>query len=226
MGYDTDKARTYQDGHTTVMHHEYKVAYKTARDLLGVLAGSVLDYGCGTGHSSRLLKSWGATKVVGVEQDQSMLDVAKAQANEGIEYILISNNDLSGIEETFTTALSSFVLLEIQTKEELKKLTQAVYEKLIPGAPYVIIALNPNAVPYNSRLITIVGAEDFKGESGQQIEVTLNTQPPLHFRDYFWTEQDDQDVLESAGFKIIEMRKPISEEGQTVSPFLVIKAVK
>jgi hypothetical protein len=46
------------------------------------------------------------------------------------------------------------------------------------------------------------------------------------FHDYYWTEEDQRSILENAGFRIEQISKPISAEGQEISPFMIIHAVK
>jgi len=215
----------YQLKHKLISN-EYKPAYKLARKIFGNLEGRVLDYGCGIGKSSRLLIKWGAGSVLGVDSDETALDRAKRYKNNGIEYRLISKNDLSDVDGHFAAAFSSFVTVEISTKDELKRMANAIYDKLVSGGTYIMIAHNEDAVPYESPMISIRGVNGFNNQSGQQLDVEVRTSPPMYFRDYYWKITDYKEVLENVGFKIEEISTAKPEEGKDISPFIVIKAIK
>lgn len=52
----------------------------TVRRLTGPLQGeSALDLACGEGFYSRLLKAWGAGRVVGVDMSPNMIELARPQ---------------------------------------------------------------------------------------------------------------------------------------------------
>ena len=219
--YDHRKAEVYNE-----FMGEYIVAYDKALAMMGDIKDKrVLDQGCGTGKSSRLLRKEGAV-VVGVDKNPEMLSATRSSDATGIEYFLIENNDLAGIEGQFDGAFCTFVFLEVSKREELEQMVRAVYDKLKPNSLYVIVTNNPDAIGYESDFIKLESGEGFTGESGQSVIDTVKLDPPLVFHDYYWTEEDQRSILENAGFRIEQISTPISAEGQEISPFMIIHAVK
>ncbi len=93
--------------------------YLAFRDLPAVFAEhvtgrSALDFGCGTGRSSRFLKSLGFD-VVGVDISRPMLDKARELDPDG-DYRHVSDTDLSSVgRHTFDLVLSTFTFDNMAT---------------------------------------------------------------------------------------------------------------
>jgi ubiquinone/menaquinone biosynthesis C-methylase UbiE len=92
---------------------EWEGTYQLVRrDLPGILREHVtgrraLDFGCGTGRSTRLLRACGF-EVVGIDIATSMIERAKALDPEG-DYRLIHNGDLARLpSEAFDLVLAAF----------------------------------------------------------------------------------------------------------------------
>src|SRR5688572_8978019 len=87
----------------------YYLAY---RDLPAIISKHVqgkkaMDFGCGTGRSTRFLRQLGCN-VVGVDIAEQMLTLARLRDPEG-EYILIPDGDLLGFAaDTYDLVLSVF----------------------------------------------------------------------------------------------------------------------
>ncbi len=220
--YNSQTARAYQET-TDENIYESEAAFKAARKMLGNLeARTVLDFGCGTGRSSRLLRQWGAQKVIGVDQNSNMITVAQTLPREGIEYYLLPRKDIPKADK----ALSACVLMEIGTKKELQKVHRLIAETLTVGGEYVAIVNNALAIPYESEQISIRPSLSFLGNSGDIILAAIKGEKPFEFRDHYWTVEDYKDIFESTGFKLREVRIPKPQRKQQTSPYLVLKAVK
>lgn len=220
--YTTPNAQAYQSS-TSVNIYEVEMAFRAAQGMLGDLSSqTVLDFGCGTGRSSRLLRQWGAQRVVGVDHNPNMLAVAQSLPSEGIEYRLLQGDPLPKVEK----ALSAFVLMEIENEPELRRVHRMIARTLPPGGEYVAITNNADAVPYESEQISIRPSLNFEYASGDIVLATIKGPPPFEFKDHYWTPEDYEKTLKAAGFRLRDTKIPTPREGQSTSPSLVLRAVR
>ncbi len=220
--YNQHSARTYQDT-TTGNIYETEMAFQAAREMLGNLKSqTVLDFGCGTGRSSRLLHDWGAQLVIGLDSNPNMIAVAQTLPHQGIEYRLLQAGNLPQVDRAF----SAFVLMEVESKEKLQQIHRAIAQTLPAGGEYIAITNNAQALPYDSEQISIRPALDFEWQSGEIVLATIKGEKPFEFRDHHWTLEDYKKVLETSGFQLREARIPRPRRNQETSPYLVLKAVR
>ena len=124
------------------------------RRWLGDLAGlSVLDLACGDGMGSRLLKRWGAARVVAVDISPEMIRLARQHEEAqplGVEYRVADAATLGKIGE-FDRVTASYFLHYAQDREQLLRMVQTVYDNLEPGQLFVASNANPNQPPQIGR---------------------------------------------------------------------------
>ena len=91
-------------------------------DILGDITGkSVLDLACGEGFYSRLLRLRGASRVVGMDVSQKMVELARAAEAEmplDIEYV-VGDARAFRTTEIFDVVTASYLLNYAQTEEQL-----------------------------------------------------------------------------------------------------------
>src|SRR5689334_18853868 len=112
---------------------------------LGDLTGlSVLDLACGDGMGTRLLKRWGAARVVGVDISPQMIALARQQEDAqsmGIEYQVADAATLGKIGE-FGRVSAAYLLHYAENREQLRRMAQTVYDNLKPGQHFVASIAN------------------------------------------------------------------------------------
>ena len=81
---------------------------------------SALDFGCGAGRSTRIIKEHGL-KVIGVDTSSEMIDQARNISND-IKYILIEKNCFKNVGDQYDLIFVSFVLMELSSKQEITEL--------------------------------------------------------------------------------------------------------
>ena len=220
--YNKQSAPAYQET-TSETIFEINIAFENAREVLGKLTSqTVLDFGCGTGRSSRLLRHWGAQQVIGLDQNPNMIAVAQTLPREGIEYRLLREENLPQVDKAF----SAFVLMEIESIEKLQQIHRTIAQTLPAGGKYVAITNNSEALPYDSEQISIYPALDFKYNSGDIMLATIKGEKPFEFRDHYWTLEDYTRVLEATGFQLREARIPQPRKNHKTSPYLVLSAIR
>ncbi len=117
---------------------------------LGDLTGlSVLDMACGDGMGTRLLKRWGAARVVGVDISAQMIALARQREDAepmGIEYRVADAATLGKIG-SFDRVSAAYLLHYAESREQLLQMMQTVYANLEPGQQLVASITNPLQPP-------------------------------------------------------------------------------
>jgi SAM-dependent methyltransferase len=112
---------------------------------LGDLTGrSVLDLACGDGMGTRLLKQWGAARVVGVDISPQMIALAQQREDAeplGIEYRVADAATLGRIGE-FDRVSAAYLLHYAENRDQLRQMAQTAYDNLKPGQQFVASIAN------------------------------------------------------------------------------------
>ena len=112
---------------------------------LGDLAGlSVLDLACGDGMGTRLLKRWGAARVVGVDVSPQMIALARQQEDAqpmGIEY-RVADAATRGKIGSFDRVTAAYLLHYAENREQLLQMVRTAYDNLEPGQHFVASIAN------------------------------------------------------------------------------------
>lgn len=117
---------------------------------LGDLAGlSVLDLACGDGMGTRLLRRWGAARVVGADVSSQMIGLARQQEDAqplGIEYRVADAATLGGIGP-FDRVNAAYLLHYASSREQLLGMARTIHDNLVPGGHFVASIANPLRPP-------------------------------------------------------------------------------
>jgi ubiquinone/menaquinone biosynthesis C-methylase UbiE len=188
----------------------YYLAY---RDLPSVLKRHVngkkaLDYGCGSGRSTRFLKNLGFD-VVGVDISKDMIKEALRHDKEG-KYCRIKSGSVPFKNSTFDVIFSTMVFVEIPSKEEMTKILREFNRVLKDSGTVIIVTktvegYNGNWVSFNCDF-----PENKKLSSGERAKVCIKGSDIVLY-DYFWAESDYNHVFSDSGFEVIESLKPMPE---------------
>lgn len=162
----------------------------SVQSALGDVAGaSAIDYACGTGHYSRLLKRLGAKNVLGVDLSPAMIETARQEENEkslGIVY-KVADAATMAVFGSFDVATAVFLFNYAEDEQTLNRMFQSVAANIKPDARLVAVVPNPDFIngrrdtlPYGFFLeeigkgpmhlrvrMTFVGAEEFSIEFTQ-----------------------------------------------------------
>ena len=228
-GYDAADAERYKK--LGIEGTTYAVAFEGIEDLLGNIKGQrVLDYGCGPGRSAKFLKGLGAETVVAVDNNEHMIDTARVEADPEIECHLIKDSIPVG-EGTVDAALSNYVFLEIGDKSEMKKICSEIYRVLKPNGTFVLSTVNPESFGHEFK--TYRHDERIEYKSGDKVGCTVKTEGgEIRIEeDFYWQEEDFREAFEEAGFKILNIEKPLAKgEGwkseTKIAPAIIFKCRK
>jgi len=205
----------------------WKIGFDEAARILNPYKGKkVLDYGSGTGRSSRFLKSLGL-EVVGVDNDPKMVEFAREHNLDMDYYSLDSNTKIPFNDETFNACFASFVHVTISSRVEFYQIQEEVSRILKPYGLFVILTANPRMWGHEYHSFFNHMPDDFRGKSGDRIYVELKENPPICGYDYFWEYEDYLSDLYDFNFHQCNDEYPLPvNDLTTIPPFMLITAHK
>lgn len=192
----------------------YFLAY---RDLPSILlkhsqGTRALDFGCGTGRSTRFLRKIGFDPVVGVDIAEQMLAQARERDRRG-EYLLVDDGDLGNLRsETYDVILSVFTFDNVPTMEKKVSLLGSLKQLLNSGGCIVSVVSSPEIYLNEwASFSTKNYPENRDAKSGDKVRIVmLDVEDRRPVEDVLWTEEDYNRVYEKAGLKTIEIYRPLA----------------
>ncbi len=183
------------------------LAYRDLKQMIDrhVSGDKGLDYGCGAGFSSRLLKSFGFN-VWGIDVSDHMLEAARRQ-NDGITYEKITNSTIPFPDKSFDVVLATLVLLDIPSLQMMKDALKEIARVLKENGVFLAVTIS-EVFPYNDWISAKPDTHDRKLTSGDNFKVYLPLSD-ITFNDYFYTKDDYISAIESANLKINIIHEPL-----------------
>lgn len=190
--------------------------YLAFRDLPAILAAHVtgtraLDFGCGTGRSSRLLEKLGF-KVTGVDISEDMLRIARA-ADPGGDYRLVPGDNLSEFAAgTFGLVLSAFTFDNIPQAIKAR-IFGDLRELLASKGVIVSIVSSPEIYTHEwASFTTKAFPENASARSGDVVRIIVTDhQDRRPVEDFVCTDEAYREVYRQAGLEAVEMLKPLAK---------------
>ena len=171
-----------------------------------------LDYGCGAGRSTRLLRYLGFN-VTSVDTSQKMIKQAMNIDPDGL-YSVIKSGDLPYDDGTFDLVYSSLVLFDITTLAEMTSICREIQRVLKDGGTFIVVTGSVGMYKYE--YLTIEGRfpENQNLKSGDLAK--LHIKPvDITFSDVYWEDRDYKKVFDDAGLNLIETRYPIGLKSES-----------
>lgn len=207
---DSNRADAYA---TLEFANTYYLAY---RDLPAILAKHVtgtraLDFGCGTGRSTRLLRKLGFD-VTGVDVSEDMLRIARGIDPLG-DYRLVPGDNFSELEVgTFDLVLSAFTFdnipgaLKVRIFRDLGRL-------LTPRGAIASIVSSPEIYTHEWASFTTKNfPENASARSGDVVRIIVTDhRDGRPVEDILWTDESYQDVYKEANLQAIQVLKPLAK---------------
>ena len=201
---------------------------------------SVLDLGCGYGHNCIDFVRRGASRVVGVDISEKMLEVAKSESSDDkIQYVNMSMTDIDKLNEKFDFIYSSLAFHYVEDFDEFAK---KMFSVLDSGGELLFSQEHPIITA------TVDGNGHFnKDENGKRVSYTFSNYNEPGERKIHWyvdgvikyhrTFSNVVNALTKTGFVIEEICEPVPEEWaikklptavkEYIKPnFLIVKARK
>jgi SAM-dependent methyltransferase len=205
---------TYACAYATLeFQNTYYLAY---RDLPTILADSVagpraLDFGCGTGRSTRFLRAHGFD-VTGVDIAVDMIREAR-QRDPGGDYRLMGAGDFSGLEPgSFDLVLSVFTFDNVPTRAKKVSLFKALGSLLSPRGRLINVVSSP-AIYVNEW--ASFSTKDFPGNwlagPGDVVRtIILDSGNSTPVEDVLWPDESYRHVFKRASLEVLAMHRPLA----------------
>ncbi|MEP0827239.1 MAG: class I SAM-dependent methyltransferase [bacterium] len=191
----------------------YYLAY---RDLPSLIARNArgkraLDFGCGTGRSSRFLKNLGFD-VTGIDISASMIAKAR-ELDPGGNYSLVpdSESGLQSLDLEVDLVLSAFTFDNIPTREKKIALFKGLGGILSHKGCLVNLVSSPEI--YRHEWVSF-STKDFpenrQARSGDRVKIIITAVDDSRpVEDIVWEDADYRQVYQEAGLEIVEIHSPL-----------------
>ena len=191
----------------------YHLAFRDLPEILHthVNGSAALDFGCGTGRSTRLLRQLGF-EVAGVDISAEMIARARAIDPQG-DYRLIPDDDMSALPRAgFSLIQSAFTFDNIPGAETKIRLFRSLRELLRPDGILVNTVSTPEI--YVNEWASF-STEDFpenqNAKPGDPVKIiTTDFEDRSPAADILWPHASYLEVYDRSGLEVLEVRKPLA----------------
>lgn len=215
-----DFSNTYEDAKYAEayakleFHNTYYLAYRDLPELIfeHVKGRKAIDFGCGTGRSTRFLQKLGFD-AIGIDISEDMIKKAREIDPEG-DYRLIKDDDFSQVQEnTYDLVLSAFTFDNIPTMEKKVKLFRQI-RNLLQGEGKMINLVSAPEIYVNewASFSTKDFPQNKSARSGDIVRIIItDLEDKKPVEDIIWTDESYKDVYKQAGLESIKTHKPLAK---------------
>jgi SAM-dependent methyltransferase len=195
----------------------YYLAYRDLPEIIleNVKGREALDFGCGTGRSTRFLKKIGFS-VVGVDISEDMIRKARELDSEG-DYRLIGDGDFSQFMDcAYDLVLSVFTFDNISTVEKKVTNFRGLGRLLNSESRIVNVVSSPEIYTHEwASFSTKDFPENKHAKSGDKVRIIqTDIEDKRPVVDIVWTDESYREVFEKAGLELIKTYKPLAKENE------------
>jgi len=190
----------------------YYLAYRDLPEIAAKYAPgrAALDFGCGTGRSSRFLRRLGF-EVTGIDISEDMLRKAR-QTDPGGDYRLVADGDLGPLAPGYDLALSAFTFDNIPAEDKLS-LFKKLARLLKPQGVLVNLVSSPEIYwhEWASFSTRDYAVDNRKAKSGDTVLiVTTDFEDRRPCADVLCADDAYQSLYAHAGLQVVETRRPLA----------------
>jgi SAM-dependent methyltransferase len=217
---DEERARAYA---TLEFPGTYYLAF---RDLPALIrryshgALRALDFGCGTGRSTRFLRNLGL-EIIGVDISQAMLDQARALDPSG-DYCVVRDNIVTEFApSSFDVILAAFTFDNIPTDEAKAEALSGLSTLLAPNGSMFLLVSSP-AIYVNewASFSTRDFPENRHARDGDRVRIVMLDVPDRRpVEDVLCTDANYRSLFANAALKLRETLNPLAT-GQEAIPWV------
>lgn len=198
----------------------YYLAYRDLPEIIlkHTEIGKAIDFGCGTGRSTRFLKKLGFDPT-GIDISQNMLNLAKGIDPYG-KYLLVNDGNYShlGLGE-YELVQSIFTFDNISGWENRTKILAGLRDLLKPSGR--IVCLDSSHELYTNEWVSFTTRdfyENWNAKTGDIVrDIILDIEDKSPVEDIYWTDRDYEKLFALAGLKIEATYRPMGYEGESIN---------
>jgi SAM-dependent methyltransferase len=176
-----------------------------------------LDFGCGTGRSSRFLESHGFT-TIGVDISAAMLEQARQRAPRG-NYRLVTLRSLVDFTERFDLVLAAFTFDNIPTNEAKAEALRGLRGVLAPAGSVIIIVSSPAIYHHEwASFSTKDFPENQRARDGDVVRIVMLDVPDRRpVEDVLCGDSQYRELFAMAGLEVREMIQPLATGSEPIA---------
>ena len=213
---DVSRADAYA---TLEFANTYHLAY---RDLPAIMSEHVagtkaLDFGCGTGRSTRFLRKL-RFNVTGVDISEDMLRIARALDPSGV-YRMVPGDNLTEFDsESFDLIVSLFTLDNVPSAAKVRIFSD-LRNLLRPAGTIVSVVSSPEIYTHEWASFTTKDfPENASAGSGDVVRIVVTDhQDRRPVEDILWTDESYQEVYREASLQAVQVYKPLAKGDEPYS---------
>lgn len=221
--YPVTHDNVYEDDHRAEAYAKlefpgtYYLAYRDIPDIISkyVKGKIALDFGCGTGRSTRFLKQLGF-ECIGVDISENMLKLARAVDSEG-DYRLVKEGDMDRFDKSsFDLIMSAFTFDNIPTAEIKIANFRAIGRLLKPEGIVINLVSSPEIyVNEWASFTTRDFPENKNAGSGDVVKIVMkDVEDKRPVEDIVWSDKSYREVYDAAGLEIVEALWPLANDSE------------
>lgn len=210
----------------------YYLAYRDLPEIIRrhVSGDRAVDFGCGTGRSTRFLQGLGFT-TTGIDISGEMIALAREADREG-RYRLIEEGKLEGVPERAAhLVLSAFTFDNVPDLARKETILRGLVGLLADGGRIVNLVSSPEIYLHEwASFSTRDYPENAGARSGDKVRIIItDTDDPRPVEDVVCTETDYRALAHRVGLRSLEVARPlgrpedpcawVSEE--TIAPWMI-----
>ncbi len=198
----------------------YHLAFRDLRALIEqhVTGKRGLDFGCGTGRSTRYIEGLGLT-AVGVDVSEEMVAEARAASPSG-DYRVIPDGDLSSLSGSeFDLVLSTFTFDNIATAPKKVLLLKQLRDMLGSDGRMINLVSSPEIyVNEWASFSTKDFPENKNARTGDLVRIVmLDVDDGRPVEDVVWEHEDYLKLYDDAGLEVIATERPLATGDEGVA---------
>ena len=214
---DVTRAEAYS---TLDFKNTYHLAYRDIPAILGehVRGRKAVDFGCGTGRSTRFLRQLGF-EVLGVDIAEDMIRKARELDPSG-DYRLVPGDDLSALPAgTCDLVLAAFTFDNIAGRDKKANILRDLGRLLKREGKLVLIVSRPEIYTHEWASFS---TKDFPGnqlaKSGDKVRIIVTDHAdPRPVEDILWTDKSYREVFEEARLGLQGKYEPLARGDEPYS---------
>jgi SAM-dependent methyltransferase len=195
----------------------YYLAYRDLPEVISkhVKGRNAMDFGCGTGRSTRFLKRFGFN-AIGVDIAEEMIRKARELDPKG-DYRLIKDGDFGQFKNNaFDLVLSVFTFDNIPTFEKRVGIFRGLGRLLKSEGRMVSVVSSPEIYTHEwASFSTKDFPENKNAKSGDKVRIIqTDIEDKRPVEDVVWTHEYYRETYKRAGLELIKTYKPLGKENE------------